>query len=254
MKILGLIKTAGVVTKTVKYGDTSLIATLITADLGKISVIANNVRTNRSGLKAGLQLFAYSDFVIYASKSKNGLYRLNELSIKESFSDIRMSLEKLAYASYFADVVNKTTAEQDSDGEVLQLLLNTLYVLNGGLCSAEKIKTVFEWRTAAILGYAPHLDKCVNCGEECAESISLVSGGVLCDKCAAALSGTVRISELMKKIIHYICYAESKKIFSFDAPEQVINYLSRVSELYIEAQFETGFPTLEFLKKVTENS
>ncbi len=249
---MGLIKTAGVVTKTVKYGETSLIATLITADLGRISVMANNVRTNRSGFKAGLQLFSYSEFVVYKSKSKNGLYRLNELTLKESFSDIRASLEKLAYASYFAETVNKTTAEAAADSEILPFLLNILYVLNGGLQPSEKIKTVFEWRIAALAGYAPRLDSCANCGAEDGCYIFPVAGGVLCEKCAAEEKGGIRISELMKKTINYICRADGKKIFSFEVPENVISYLSRVSELYIESQFETAFPTLEFLKKVAE--
>lgn len=241
-------------TKTVKYGETSLIATLITADLGRISVMANNVRTNRSGFKAGLQLFSYSELVVYKSKSKNGLYRLNELTVRESFSDIRASLEKLAYASYFAETVNKTTVEQAADDEILPFFLNILYVLNGGLQPYEKIKTVFEWRIAALAGYAPRLDSCAGCGAENGEYLLPVAGGILCERCAANERGGIRISELMKKTINYICGADSKKIFSFDVSENVISYLSRVSELYIEAQLETAFPTLEFLKKVTADS
>ena len=58
---LGLIKTSGIVTKTTKYGDSSLIVTLLTKDFGKISAIANGARTKKSQLIGGLQLFAFSD-------------------------------------------------------------------------------------------------------------------------------------------------------------------------------------------------
>lgn len=251
VKTLGLIKTTGVVTKTVKYGETSLIVTIVTNDMGRISAIANNVRTNKSGMMAGLQLFAYSEFVMYKSKSKTGLYRLNELTVLESFSDIRESLEKLAYASYFSEVVNRTTAEDDADGEVLPLLLNVLYVLDRDLQGSEKIKTVFEWRLSAVAGYAPQLGACSSCRAENAEFLLLISGCSVCEKCAEGREDAVRISPLMCKIINFICGADGKKIFSFDAPEDSIKYLSRISELYIEAQFEQKFPTLDYLKKVT---
>ena len=103
---MALIKTSGIVTREMKYGDNGKIVTLITHDLGKISAIASNVRTKKSGMLAGLQLFAYSEFVLFKGKGKKGLYSLNEVTLLESFDSIRTSLDKLAYASYFAEVTN----------------------------------------------------------------------------------------------------------------------------------------------------
>ena len=77
---MGIVETEGIVTKEVKYGETSRIITIITKDFGKISAIANNVRTGKSRLLAGLSLFVYSDFVLYEGKGKSSsLYRINEI-------------------------------------------------------------------------------------------------------------------------------------------------------------------------------
>ncbi len=252
MRRLGLIKTAGLVTKTTKYGETSLIVTIITKDLGKISVIANNARSNRSRMFAGLQLFAYSEFVLYKGKGKKGLYSLNEVTVAESFSGISASLEKLAYASYFAEIVNCVATEDSPEEEILRLLLNVLYVLNGELQPNEKIKTVFEWRIAHICGYSPLVENCGNCGaNEKLTVLSLTEGMVLCENCAENRENTVNISPTMIKIIDYICASDSKQIFSFDAGKDTISYLSRVSEAFIQTQLEQNFPTLDYLHKVT---
>lgn len=248
---MGLLKTEGIVTKTTKYSETSLIVTVITKDMGKISAIANNVRSSKSHMRMGLQLFSYSEIVVYESRSKTGLYKLNEASGIEPFGDIRTSLEKLAYASYFAEVANSAVSEDSPDDEILRLLLNTLYALDRDLCHMNKIKTVFEWRIAALAGYEPDVEVCIKCGRiEGNMFLSFSEGEVFCDSCGNAMPGSAKISEGMRKIIKYICEAESKKIFSFDASEKVLEYLGALGERYIQQQFDKKYPTLDYLKKV----
>lgn len=248
---LGLLKTAGIVTKTTKFSETSLIVTLITKDLGKISAIANNARSPRSQLRTGLQLFAYSEIVVFEGKSRTGLFKINEISLLDSFASIRTSLEKLAYASYFAEVANEAVAENSPDDEIMRLLLNTLFALDRDLCSMAKIKTVFEWRIAAASGYEPNVEECANCGKKDGELLlSFSAGEAFCDPCGSSVGGCFRVSKGMRKIIKYICEAESKKIFSFDAGESTLDYLGELGERYIQQQFDRKFSTLDYLKKV----
>ncbi len=248
---MGLLKTEGIVTKTTKYSETSLIVTVITKDFGKISAIANNVRSSKSHMRMGLQLFSYSEIVVYESRGKTGLYKLNEISVIESFGDIRSSLEKLAYASYFAEVANSAVTEDNPDEEILRLFLNTLFALDRDLCPMKKIKTVFEWRIAAISGYEPDVEACVKCGKVQGDMLlSFSEGEVFCESCVEEMLGCPRISQGMRKVIKYICEAESKKIFSFDASDAAIDYLGLLGERYIQMQFDKKYPTLDYLKKV----
>ncbi len=245
------VKTHGVVLRTTKYGETSLIVTLLTRDFGKVSAIANGVRTKKSRLLAGLQLFSYSELVMYKAKQKNGLYHLDEMNVVESFAAIRSDLDKMAYAAYFAEAVNGALSEEAADDEVLSLVLNTLYAVDKGLADYEKIKTVFEWRLAALLGYAPSVDGCGVCQSAEELGLSLYDGTVFCKDCAEKKGLTVaRLTEGMCRIIEYITLAEGKKIFSFEANENTIKYLSQVSERYLSAQLDKEFKTLSYLKQV----
>ncbi len=250
---MGLIKTTGIVTKTTKYGEASLIVTMLTRDLGKISAIANNARSKRSRMLAGLQLFSYSEIVMYKAKSKNGLYSIDEMNVLEGFNGIRSDLDKMAYAAYFADVVNGASPENETDDEVLRLLLNALYAVDRGLWDLEKIKMVFEWKLAAISGYAPELKKCGTCGcEDKTYGLSLGDGTVICKDCMGERTDIVELSDGMRKLIEYIVLADSKQAFSFDAGDGVINYLSQVGEVYLSAQLDWQFLTLDYLKKVRQ--
>ncbi len=248
---MGLLKTEGIVTKTTKYSETSLIVTIITKDFGKISAIANNVRSSKSHMLMGLQLFSFSEIVVYEGRSKTGLYKLNEMSVIEGFGNIRTDLEKLAYASYFAEVANSAVSEDNPDEGILRLLLNTLFALDRDLCSMSQIKTVFQWRIATLAGYEPDVETCIKCGKVQGDMLlSFSEGEVFCETCGSTVAGCARISEGMRKIIKYICEAESKKIFSFDAGEKVLEYLDALGERYIQQQFDKKFSTLDYLKKV----
>ncbi|MBO4941456.1 MAG: DNA repair protein RecO [Clostridia bacterium] len=248
---MGLLKTTGIVTKTTKFSENSLIVTIITKDFGKISAIAQNARTSKSRLIMGLQLFAYSEIVVYESRTKTGLFKLNEMNVIESFGNIRNDLSSLAYASYFAEVVNSVAVEGEKDEEILSLFLNCLFALDKNLCDPEKIKAVFQWRIAAISGYEPMVDVCGSCGNTGSEFLfDIFEGECFCQKCADGRTGLASLSDGMRKTLQYISEADSKKIFSFDAGEKAIVYLSTLGEKYIEAQFDKNFGTLDYLKKV----
>lgn len=244
---MGVVKTSGIVLKTTKYGESSLIVTILTRDFGRISAIANNVRTKKSALIGGLQLFAYSEIVTYKAKSKNGLYHLNEMNVLESFSGLRYDLDKMAYASYFAEVALAATGEESPDEEILRLLLNVLYALDRGLESPEKIKAVFLWRLAMESGFMPLLDGCAKChsAEICA--IDVAEGVALCENCKGENPG---ISPGLAKVINYISSADSKKLFSFSAGEESLAYISSLGDAYISAQLDREFKTLEYLRNI----
>ena len=244
---MGVVKTSGIVLKTTKYGESSLIVTILTRDFGRISAIANNVRTKKSALIGGLQLFAYSEIVTYKAKSKNGLYHLNEMNVLESFSGLRYDLDKMAYASYFAEVALSATGEESPDEEILRLLLNVLYALDRGLESPEKIKAVFLWRLAMESGFMPLLDGCAKCHSTDICAIDVAEGTALCENCKGENPG---LSPGLAKVINYISSADSKKLFSFSAGEESLAYISSLGDAYISAQLDREFKTLEYLRNI----
>ncbi len=241
---LKLIQTKGMITKEVKYGDSGRIVTVITEDMGKISALTSKFKGGKGKYIPSLQLFSYSRLVLFKGSEK-GLYHINEADIIEPFKEIREDLMKIVYASYFGDIANRVTVENETDKEFLRLLLNIFYALSKR-DDLDKIKTVFEWKTATQEGYAPYLEDC-SCGKSTAY-LDLTKGVGLCKNCGEGLVGTVELNKDLIMAIQYICQADFSKMLSFDMPEGMLEYLNSVSEIYLQTQLDHKFKTLDYLK------
>lgn len=249
---MAIVDTDGIVTKETKYGDTSRILTVISRKLGKISVLAGNARRSKSGLLGATSMFSYSNFTLFKNSSSS-LYKLNDGELVTSFSSIRESLEKMAFASYFCDICNTVVQESNPDAEQMELLLRSLYMLANQSTDIayEKIKAVFEFRTLAVSGLMPDLSACGGCGKtEKLCYISPLRGAVYCEKCLPDLSDSMQINDSILAAIAYISLAEDKKIFSFNMSDNSIRYLSEIGEKSIEVLLERSFKTLDYLRKV----
>ncbi len=245
-----IVDTEGIVTRETKYGDSSRILTVITRNMGKISVLAGNVRKGKSGLLMATSLFAYSRFTLFKGGSSS-LYKLNEAEVINSFSEIKNSLDAMAYASYFCDVTNSVMQEDSSDPKQTDLLLRALYMIDKSPENAEKIKAVFEFRTLYIAGLMPNLSECGDCGKPTnLTELCPQNGSVYCEKCGAA-HPTMQINDSILAALSYITIADDKKIFAFNMSEKSISYLSSLGEQCIEILLEKNFKTLKYLKNVT---
>ena len=248
---MGITEARGIITREVKYGDTSRILTVLTQELGKISVLASGVRTNKSGLLAATQLFSYVSLQLFQGRSKS-LYKINSGEILEAFSPIRESLERMAYAAYFCDIANYVVQEEAPEPEQLSLLLNSLFMLSQEKAPYEQIKAVFTFRTLAIAGLLPELSICGICGRKGEISyLDLRSGCALCSVCGEKKqSGAVHTGEAVLQAAAYISLAEPKRIFSFQLPEHTLLYLSELGDCCIEHWLEHKFQTLDYLKQI----
>ncbi len=248
---MGIVSVEGIITREIKYGDSSRILTLLTRQLGKISVLAGGVRSNKSGLLAATQLFSHVEFQLFHGREKS-LYKINSGTLLTSFSPIRDSLTKLAYASYFCEVGNDVIQENAPDEEQINLLLNALYLLAADKLPEEQIKGVYEFRTLALQGLLPELTACSLCEEHPPVLFHPLSGECRCKNCAPAAVDSSWISggEAVLSAVDYIHRAESKKVFSFSLNGDSLTYLSRLGEYCLELYLEKHFKTLDYLKNV----
>ncbi|HEV7620249.1 MAG TPA: recombination protein O N-terminal domain-containing protein, partial [Flavisolibacter sp.] len=91
-------KSKGIVLRSVKFGETSLVVTMITETLGLQSYLVNGVRTisKKGSTKAGMfQPAAILDVVAYHNEFKN-LQRLKEYRWAFIFSHIFSDIKKNA--------------------------------------------------------------------------------------------------------------------------------------------------------------
>ena len=79
---------------------------------------------------------------------------------------------------------------------------------------------------------------CVACGKSAAEinekSFSIKDNGIKCDACSRVDKGAIRISEVTYTSLLYILSSDAKKIFSFEIPDNDLNELKLLSNLYLK--------------------
>ncbi len=121
-------KTKGIVLRTVKYGETSVIVTILTELIGLQSYLVNGVRSSRGkgGSKAGMfQPTAILDLVIYHQETKN-LNRLKEYSWSHIYNNILSDVVSNAIALFMIELLQKCLKQPEANPDLYYFMENAL--------------------------------------------------------------------------------------------------------------------------------
>lgn len=190
-------------------------------------------------LMAATQFLCFGEYLLY--KSSNS-YSINSCETIELFYNIRTDLDKLNYASHITKIINDVTTENQNTYKVLQLYLNTLYMISETEKNLSLVNSVFTLRLLSIIGYRPVVEECKNCKtKENLNYFSFKDSGIKCNVCSKQDKGAMEISSTTKDALRYIIYADSKKIFSFEVPEETIKELEIISKIYLREKLEKEY-------------
>ena len=241
--------TTGLVLRAVDTKETDRILTVLTADLGKISVVAKGARSRRSRVAAATQPLAYAEMTLTES---HGWQILSEANTIALFDGVSRDVELLALASYFAELVDAVTYEGMSAPEVLALTLNALYALGELGRDQMLVKAAFELRLMALAGFEPFSEGCLRCGaEQPAEPmLDVVRGEVHCAGCRVSGGLAMPLEAGGLAALRHILRCDPTRLYSFTLEKEPLERLSHAAEAYVAAQLERGFRTLDFYKSL----
>lgn len=248
---MAFLKTRGIVVKEVGTGEADKIITIFTRNHGRISAMVKGGKRPKSKLSAGSQLMCYGEYVLYSGKD---IYTVNSCEVLEPFYDIRNDMVKLTYAAHFMDIVLEIIRENQPSPRLLQLLLNSLYMLAKTDKPPELVSRVFELRALSTAGFAPHVTNCMICGLESLKtySFSFLLCGFICDRdeCISRDRFAPELSVGAVRAIQHIIYARKEELFSFRLSEDVAMELERITRRYLRERLEKDFTKLNFLKSI----
>lgn len=267
--------TDGLVLRRDPYLENDSICSLLTAERGRITVIAKGARSMKSALRSGIEPYTYGNFEI--AYRKDGPGWLRGASVTNAFAGLRTSLLPLSLAAYLSDLAASVSDEGVEAGELLQLCLNTLYLLSertdpNDEAEILRVKAGFEMRIMAISGYAPKLSHCALCGapilKEC--YLDVTNGELRCGECvhrasesravppAASLQGAVTLLPLSPAALgamQYVVTAPPKRLYSFLLPdEESLRAFSAATEAYAEYHLERSFDSLRFFNAMRNDT
>lgn len=161
MALSPYIVTKGVVLRETETRDADKILTLLTAERGKLSVIARGVCRKGCKFAACAQPLAYSEWTLY---KKGDWYYANEGTTLELFSGLRADLDAMALGFYLAELTEAVTTEDAPHQGLLSHLLNGLYAVSVLRKPLPLVKAAFEIKLLCLAGYEPLADACAYCG------------------------------------------------------------------------------------------
>lgn len=182
------ISTQAIVIRRERYGEFHKSLALLTADLGLISATAYGAFKMNSRLRLGSEPFTWCLARLYHNPVKH-TYKVTDLEIADSFPGLQQDVTRLAAASLWAEIVQKSYGAGETSATLFSLFLDSLRLLSGPDRRDPYVSLQFLWRFLALAGYQPETGTCDRCGAAFAETrpVRYVEHGnaLLCPACAA---------------------------------------------------------------------
>ncbi len=171
----------GIVLRAVKYGEHDKMLTIFTLEKGKISAVAKGAQNTKSKFLASAQPFALSEFVL----SERKVPYVSSAELIKGFFDLKKDISILSAASYILQLTDVIFEEEAEDDMAFRLIYFTLCKLESSPIEYSLvIASAFALKLMGISGFAPILECCIECMNECSEYFfHYGEGGLICSNC-----------------------------------------------------------------------
>lgn len=240
-------KAEGIVIRTIDYGESNKIITLLTREFGKIGVMARGAKKPKSRLTSISQLFGHGYFLFYKS---TGLATLQQGEIIESFREVRNDLFRASYASYVVELTDKLTEERQPHPALFDLLQKTLHYIDEGIDS-EILTRIFEVKMFIVAGIQPELHQCASCGQVEGEfSFSIKEAGFLCHRCYFKDPHLLRISPATIRLLRLFSTINLDKLGAISVKKETKKELATVISSYYDTYSGIQLKSKRFLEQL----
>ena len=126
-------KTEAIVLHTIKYGDSSVIAYMLTSLYGRQSYIVQGVGKGGARGKSKKSALLQPMFpleIVGLTSSKMELHRIKEVRLLEPLSALPFDIAKSTIALFMAEVIYRLVKEEQPDSELFDYVRSTVLALD----------------------------------------------------------------------------------------------------------------------------
>jgi len=224
-------KAEGLVLRTVVYGESNKIATLLTREFGKLAVMARGAKKPGSRFNAASQPFVRA---VYIYPRSRGLGQLKSADVIKSHAHIRQDVVLMAYAMYLLELADKALDERVPQPALYDLFVEGLEAMDDGL-DPDVVSFIIELRLLRHLGIAPHLNGCTICGStEAPFAFSLHHGGLLCRRHRHEDEHAIFMTEAVAKMLYVFSVYDFSRIGTVTVKPETKRLLRQIMDAYME--------------------
>jgi DNA repair protein RecO (recombination protein O) len=182
-------KTEAVVLRSFRFGEADRVLHLYTLDRGRVGAVAKGVRKTKSRFGARLEPLSHVELLLHQGSGE--LHTVTGASLIDPHRPTREDPYRLSVGLVGAEAMLRLFVEQERNERAFEAITRFLSVLDTlppgfrGRAALDPLALAFQLKLLWLSGYLPHLESCVECGEEGGLVGYLPSaGGAVCASCA----------------------------------------------------------------------
>ena len=153
---MALVNTKGIVLRTMKYRETSLICDIFTRELGMRSYLVQGVRKKKSRVGAGFfQPMQVLDLVVYENPSSS-LNKIKEVNASSLFLELQSNIPKSAVGLFLAELARKSVKESSPNEDLFDFLESNLEYLEQTKDALQLLPLWLGMKMTHYLGFSPN--------------------------------------------------------------------------------------------------
>ncbi len=148
-------KTRGLVFRTIRYSDSSVIVHIFTEMFGLRSYLVPGARSKKAKIKASLfQPLALIEINV-SNREKSSLHRISDITSVQSWNNIAADIRKSSVLLFLNEVLYKSIREEAPHTDLFLFISQALQMLELGTENNPNFHLVFLSKLAGMLGFAP---------------------------------------------------------------------------------------------------
>ena len=153
-----LIKTRGIVLRTLKYGDSSMIADMLTEAYGRLSFVIRIPKTSKARVKK--QFFQPMTLLAIELdyRPKSSLQHLRDVQLSLPYTSIPFDPVKLSISLFIAEFIYYCTRDEQQNEPLFLYVANSMAWLDTSAHSFANFHLVFMMRLSRFIGFFPNLE------------------------------------------------------------------------------------------------
>lgn len=251
---MAAVTTSAILLRSIDYGESDRIVTLMGRDTGCLGAIARGARKSQRRFGGGLGLCNVGDAAL---RERGGaeLLTLERFDVTETFPSLGTDVVRMGHAAYVAELLAKLCAPRQAEPGIFDLALEFLVLLEARGPLSLRLR-VFELALLGRLGFAPALESCAVCGRADLSTSATIDvrflpegGGVVCFACARTGRPMRPVVRLTLARLAAMPLGEAEAAAGVVSPDVERGCRGALQEL-ISGHLSAPLRSLEFLSKL----
>jgi DNA repair protein RecO (recombination protein O) len=235
--------------RSVDYGESDRVLTLLTEHRGRIAAIARGARRSQKRFGGALEPFALLEVAL--ARGRGELWRLTEATLVEAHPGLSRDLARIGAAAFVLELVRELAPEDQPEPGLFRSIEEVL----GLLASAEGTAVAAlafgaALRVLALAGIAVSVTACTACGKPVPAGRKVLfdprRGGVVCSACGG---GPIALSAVALALLVQLERTLLADLARVAPPDPIVDEVDRTLTAFLEQRLERPLRSAAFRSK-----